>query len=231
MTSTELKEARRQAGWTQARLAERLGVTQAYVSLLEKGRRQVPVALARHVARLLSLPPTSLPFPGLEEVSKPTTNEWVEQSLARLGYPGYAHRRRPGAGRNPIEVLLRALNLDDLEPRLAEALPWLLLAFGVADPSSLVDRARSLNVQNRLGFVAALAQDVAEKGGARAHRVDELRRLQESLEPCRLAREDTLGQSRISERMRNWIRGKRSQSATHWNILTDLKAEHLFYGP
>jgi transcriptional regulator with XRE-family HTH domain len=92
MTSTELKEARRLAGWTQARLAKRLEVTQAYVSFLEKGRRRMPVALARQVARLLDLPPTSLPLPDIEEVSRPTTNEWVEQSLARLGHPGYAHR-------------------------------------------------------------------------------------------------------------------------------------------
>jgi len=101
----------------------------------------------------------------------------------------------------------------------------------VADPASLVDRARSLNLQNRLGFVAALAHDVAGKAGAYEHRVNELRRLQESLEPCRLAREDTLGESQMSERMRDWVRGKRSGAATHWNILTDLVAEHLSYGP
>ena len=231
MTGTELEEARRVAGWTQARLAVRLKVTQAYVSFLEQGRRRVPAPLARRLARLLRLPATSLPLPDLEEMSKPTTNEWVEQSLARLGHPGYSHRKRLGNERNPMEVLLRALSLDDLDPRLAEALPWLLLRFGVGDRTHVVERARFLNLQNRLGFTAALAQQVAETKGSQAHHVEELRRLQESLEPCRLARADTLGQSRMSKRMRNWVRSKRSRAAAHWNILTDLVAEHLSYGP
>src|SRR5204862_2965596 len=44
-----------------------------------------------------------------------------------LGYPGFTHLRpRRWALKNPAEVLLAALAQDDLEPRLVEALPWLL---------------------------------------------------------------------------------------------------------
>jgi transcriptional regulator with XRE-family HTH domain len=226
----ELKEARRDAGWTQAALAARLQVTQAYVSFLERGKRPVPVTLAHRLARLLRLSPSSLPLPDAGEFSKPPTNAWVEGSLARLGYPGYAHRRRPGGVRNPSEVLLRALKLDDLDPRLLEALPWLLLRFGVGDCKHLVERARHLNVQNRLGFIAALAEQLAESGGAFGDRAGEIRQLLASLEPFRLAVEDAWGRPPRTERMRKWLRAHRSATATHWNILSDLVQEHLSYG-
>jgi transcriptional regulator with XRE-family HTH domain len=231
VSGVELKEARRVAGWTQAALAGRLQVTQAYVSFLERGKRPVPMALARRLARLLRLSPTSLPLPDRGEFSKPTTNTWVEASLARLGYPGYAHRRRPGGVRNPSEVLLRALNIDDLDPRLLEALPWLLLRFGAGDYKHLVERARFLNLQNRLGFTAALAEQLAKRQEAHNNRAGELRVLLASLEPFRLAREDTLGPPPRTQRMRKWLRAHRSATSAHWNILSDLVPEHLSYGP
>jgi transcriptional regulator with XRE-family HTH domain len=230
VNGVELKEARRVVGWTQATLAGRLQVTQAYVSFLERDKRAVPVTLARRLARLLRLSPTSLPLPDGREFSKPTTNTWVEGSLARLGYSGYAHRRRPGGIRNPSEVLLRALSVDDLDPRLLEALPWLLLRFGAGDYNHLVERARFLNLQNRLGFIAALAEQIAKRQGTRADRAAELRELLASLEPFRLAREDTLGRPPRTDRMRRWLRMHRSATAAHWNILSDLVPEHLPYG-
>jgi len=45
-----LREARAALGLTQADMADRLGVTQAYVSMLENGRRVVPQALRDRVA-------------------------------------------------------------------------------------------------------------------------------------------------------------------------------------
>ena len=129
MTGTSLQQHRRGAGWTQARLADRLGVTQAYLSLMERGRRRVPDRLAQAATRLLRLPATTLPLPAYAAFDTAVAESWVEQSLSRLGYPGFAHRRHPGVTRNPVEVLLRALAFDDLDPRLAEALPWLLLRF------------------------------------------------------------------------------------------------------
>ena len=225
----ELKEARRVAGWTQAALAGRLKVTQAYVSFLEGGKRPVPGALARRLARLLRLSPSSLPLPDGGEFSKPTTNIWVEGSLARLGYSGYAHRRRAGGVRNPSEVLLRALSVDDLDPRLLEALPWLLLRFGAGDRTRLVERARFLNLQNRLGFMTALAEELAKGEESYGERAGELRQLLASLEPFRLAREDSFGRPPRTERMRNWVRAHRSAMAAHWNILSDLVPEHFSY--
>lgn len=230
MKGAELRQARRAAGWTQTALATRLQVTQAYVSFLEHGKRPVPVSLAHRVARHLRLPPTSLPLAERGAFSKPMTNAWVEDGLARLGYPGYAHRRRSSKVRNPSEVLLRALSIDDLDPRLLEALPWLLLRFGVGDATHLVERARFLNVQNRLGFTAALAAQVADKKGNYGERAAELRSLLALLEPYRLAREDALGSPGASSRIQTWVRANRSSAAKHWNMLSDLAPEHLPYG-
>ena len=47
MTGKDLKTGREQKGWTQEESASRLGVSQPYLSLLEKGARRVPEKLAR----------------------------------------------------------------------------------------------------------------------------------------------------------------------------------------
>ena len=93
----------------------------------------------------------------------------------------------------------------------------------------LVARARSMDLQNRLGFAVSLARRVAERNLLYRDREDELRRLEQALERSRLAREDTYGPGKMSERMRDWIRKNRSPEAEHWNLLTDLKPEHLPY--
>jgi hypothetical protein len=85
------------------------------------------------------------------------------------------------------------------------------------------------DIQNRLGFVAALARRVAESNKRFERRVPELRLLEDALEPSRLAREEAFGQGHASERLRGWLRTERSEAARHWNLLTDLKVEHLPY--
>lgn len=229
MNGAVLKRARSGAGWTQSRLADKLGVTQAYLSLMESGGRRVPPRLARRVARLLDLPPTVLSVDTSSTSRHPLTDRWVEAQLARLGYPGYAYRNRPGAVHHPEEVLLAGLSLDELDPRLAEALPWLLLRYEGVDERRLADQAKLRNLQNRLGFVVALARQAAERNPGFRRRVEGLTRFEEALEPSRLAREETLGQPHASGRLRAWLREERSDTARHWNLLSDLKVEHLPY--
>jgi hypothetical protein len=204
-------------------------VTQAYLSLMEGGKRRVPDRLARRAALLFGLPASCLPLSVPRALDRAAVDARLEQGLARLGYPPLAYRRRPGSYRNPGELLLMALAVDDLDPRLAEALPWLLLRFEGFDGDDLVARARSMDLQNRLGFTAALARRVAEDNPVYRHRVDELQRLEAALERSRLAREDTYGRRETSERMRAWLRENRMPEAEHWNLLTDLKPEHLPY--
>jgi transcriptional regulator with XRE-family HTH domain len=228
MTGESLRTGRREANWTQERLAERLGLTQEYVSLMERGRRPVPDHVARTAAHLLRLPATALPVPE-SKACKAATESWIGHALTRLGYPGFAYRRKQGPKHNPTEVLLKALARDDLDPRLVEALPWLLLHFEGFDFEALVLPAKLSDLQNRLGFTVTLAREVAEQDPRWRHRAGELRRLEEALEPSRLAREGSYGEVAGNERMNDWLRNHRSKAAKHWNLLTDLKTEHLPY--
>jgi len=229
MNGLQLREARRRAGWTQARLASRLGVTQAYLSLMEHGRRRVSVRLARATAGLLGLPATVLPMSAAPSGEARVTDTRGAQALARLGYPGLAYLAKPGAKMNPGELLLRALAVDELEARLAEALPWLLLGFDSFDTEAMAVRAKMQDRQNRLGFTVSLARQVAERNPRYRNRLDGLRRFEELLERSRLVREETYGRKEASPRMRKWLRANRSGEARHWNLLTDLKVEHLPY--
>ncbi len=62
MNGEELREARLRAGWTQEQAAGRLGITQAYLSMAEHGRRVLPTALARKAVQVLHASPTALPL-------------------------------------------------------------------------------------------------------------------------------------------------------------------------
>lgn len=229
MDGAILRRAREKARWTQVRLAKRLGVTQAYLSLMESGRRRVPPRLAHRLTSLLKLPPTMLPATTSGATNDRPVNEWFEAQLARLGYPGYAYRRNPGTLRHPAEVLLAGLSSDELEPRLVEALPWLLLRHDGFDVAQLVADAKARDLQNRLGFTVVLARQVAQRKKEFEGRLPDLRRVEEVLEPSRLAREEVFGQGRAGDRLRAWLKVNRSGAAKHWNLLTDLQVEHLPY--
>jgi len=229
MTGEFLRRCRRRSKWTQVRLASRLGVTQAYVSMMEKGDRRVSDHVAREVTHLLRLSADALPMPLKEVLDKPADEAWVAENLARLGYPGFAYLDKPGGKHNPVELLLRALALRHLDPRLAEALAWLLLHFEELNVQTLVSEAKLRGLQNRLGFTVSLARQVADHNPSYKHRLLQLHDLERMVEPSRLAREDTYCQGEMSERMLDWVRENRSAAAMHWNLLTDLKMEHLPY--
>ncbi len=92
MNGQELRAARLRKDWTQQQTAEKLGVTQAYLSMLEHGRRPLPYSLARKAVEALHAPATALPF---REDSFGTAfgSEKLRSELAALGYPGFAHLR------------------------------------------------------------------------------------------------------------------------------------------
>lgn len=230
MRTTHLELARRRRGWSQKEAARRLGLSQPYLSMLESGKRSLTRPMARKMMRAYQLPPTVLPPREPSDRSYTPDNQALAEDLGKLGYPGFAYLRTHRQTMNPAEVLLTALSKDDLEPRLTEALPWLLLRYGDGlDTRWLLTAARVNNLQNRLGFVASLARRVAEACPQFQHRVHTLRQLEQELYGSRLAQEDTLCQKSLPQRKRQWLAQNRPPEAAYWNLLTDWRPEVLSY--
>jgi transcriptional regulator with XRE-family HTH domain len=203
--------------------AQKLGVTQAYLSMVERGVRPVSTELASRAIDVFEVPATALPLGNYEHGSRDESS--FKQALGTLGYPGFAYLRG-SVKSNPAEVLMDALDCEDLDSRVAEALPWLPLAYPKLNWDWLTFNAKLRDRQNRLAFVVGLAQQLAEKNQdanlsrSLAERVD-------ALERSRLAAEDTLCKESMTRAERKWLRTHRSQTAERWNLLTDLTVEQL----
>lgn len=223
MTSDRFKSGRLQAGLTQKQAAAALGVSQPYLSQLEMGQRPVTAELARAATTLYRLPATALPMPEPPSKEDVADGAQLARQLSGLGYPGFQHLRPRKA--NPAAVVLAALLQDDLETRLAEALPWVLLTYPDLDWAWLVRHAKLHDVQNRLGFLVAVAKGLAADQPA----FTQLAAIEQQLERARLAREDTLCRESMPAAERRWLQAHRSALARHWNLLTGLTADQLSY--
>ncbi len=220
-----LRSARRTAALTQHQAAKRLGVSQAYLALLEGGRRRITPQLGVRIAKLYGLGPAALPL------STENLSDWDSSSLATglasLGYPGF--RQLAGApAHHPATILLAAIASSNVEIRVVEALSWLAAEYNDLDWEWLIREAKVRDLQNRLGFVVTLARVVTRKRGDRAA-AERLHEVEEILERARLVREDTLCQASLSDAERRWLRKTRPAEAGHWNLLTDLRARTLPY--
>jgi hypothetical protein len=180
------------------------------------------------VLKVFDLTPTALPLPS-EASGAPVRSRKHDftADLAALGYPGFAYLRTR-VQKNPAGVLLEALTEPNLDARVAEGLPWLTLTYVDMDWDWLVRNVKVRDRQNRLGFVVSLASEVAESKND-SERVKKLRECLQVLESARLAREDTFCHDSMTEAERNWLREHRSLVARHWNLLTNMKGEHLAY--
>lgn len=220
MSGEALRQAREGKGLSQADVATSLGVSQAYVSMLEKNRRPAPAALKRRLVSLLGLPASALP---VGDDAAPLAPDKTARALGALGYEGFAHLSH-GKKVNPAELLVRVLRSPVVEARVVQALPWLLLQHADLDWGWLLLQAKVNDLQNRLGFVVSVAWRLAEREGRPAV-VDCLRSWESVLEHSRLQREDTFGV--LTEAERKWLRLHRSPEAAHWNLLTAMGAAKL----
>jgi transcriptional regulator with XRE-family HTH domain len=227
VTGNALRTGREEANLTQQKAASRLGLTQAYLSMLERGRRPVTVALAAQATRVFHLPPTALPL----EVDPALTLDESEfkSELGALGYPGFSYLRGK-SHYNPARLLFLALDQDELDRRVVEALPWLVYRYPEMDWEWLTGKAKLNDRQNRLGFVVDIAEEFAEKAGE-ASRKKSLSQNKAVIERSRLVREDTLSNDSMTQAERKWLRRNRPPKARHWNLLTDLDVKHLAYVP
>lgn len=227
MTPSEWTTGREKAGLTQVTAARSLGVSQPYLSQLEKGLREASDDLARKAARLYKLPPTVLPLPATQNVRDVSPND-LQRRFAALGYPGFEHVRS-GAVTNPAEAVLNAVVKRDLDTRLVEAVPWVLSTFTDLDWDWLRDHAKLRNAQNRLGYLVYLADEASLTLPACQSTVEVLSKCKMELEEARLASEGTLCRDSMPEREKTWLRKNRPEAAVHWNLLTSLSADQLPY--
>jgi transcriptional regulator with XRE-family HTH domain len=219
-----LKAVRRQLGLTQQQAGRKLGISQPYLSLLEKGKRTAPPSLARKLVNLYGLSPAALPLERMEHFPARLDAHKLAEQIAGLGYPGLAYLRcRPK--RNPAQILLSVLAQSDVETRLVEALPWIVYRYEL-DWGWLLTRVKQFDLQNRLGYTTHLARALAQAHGD-IRRAKLLEQVEARLDRARLAREDTLCRDSLGEVERRWLRKHRPPAARHWSLLTDLRVEHL----
>lgn len=227
MQYEQLKAGRLRATLTQKQAAERLGVSQPYLSQLEKGERPVTAELASAATTLYRLPATALPLPDTLADEPDTDDALLARQLSGLRYPGFAHLRPRKA--NPAAVILAALVRTDLETRLAEALPWVLMTYPDLDWSWLIRHTKLRDVQNRLGFLVAMAKGLTADRPEYHTAFTRLCAAEQQLERARLARQDTLCRESMPNAERHWLESNRSPLARHWNLLTGLTADQLSY--
>lgn len=214
--STELKQARLSRGHTQQEAAARLGVSQAYLSMLESGKRKPSTELARKLMRLCEVPATVLP---VTDVPKRATADYFAGELAALGYPGFAHLR--GSRKmNPAQFLLMALEQNNLEARVAEGLPWVVSHYSKMNWDWLTTQAWTKRLQNRLGFVVTLAHRASGNAA--------LETPERTLADSKLAKVEPFCRE-LNEAEHRWLQEHSSEEAQQWNLLSDLRPDQLRY--
>ena len=225
MTGLELRQAREKKGWTQQEAAPRLGLSQSYLSMLEQNKRVVPKSRFQQVLAVYDvLSPLALPLHGEARWSE-LGNQEVAEQLSGLGYPGFSYMRGRAAW-NPAELLVAALTKDELESRLSEALPWLVLEFSTMKWDWVVLQMKLHDCQNRLGFVLTLARLLAERVGNSAVS-QQLSNVEKVLLPSVLLRELTFCHEHMPQAERRWLKANSTPEARQWNVLSDLSPEHL----
>lgn len=91
-----------------------------------------------------------------------------------------------------------------------------------------VENAHRFNLQNRLGFVVALARRVADMRD-QATRSTELSRLESMLRDSRLVKEDFFLPSASDGERGRVVEGKPDRQCEVLDLLTDISPEHLRY--
>jgi transcriptional regulator with XRE-family HTH domain len=227
MTNQQFKAGRVQARLTQMQAARRLGLSQPYLSQLERSQRPVTPELARLATKVYRLPPTGLPVDETATSGEVSDASRLARQLSGLGYPSFAHLRAEQT--NPAALVLRSLVQRDLEVRLTEALPWVLGKYPDLNWSWLMDQVKLKDVQNRLGFLVGMAKELAVSRGKFRSALEPLSVVEAKLEHSRLAREDTLCRESMPAAERRWLASNRSPLAQHWNLLTGLTVDQLSY--
>lgn len=182
-----------------------------YVSALQ-------AELLKRLRRLEKIEPNVVVFQPIDE------NRLAAQ-LAAAGYPGFSYMSGE-ANCKPAELLLSALVRDELDSRITESLPWLVLTYHDLDWEWVTREAKIHDVTNRLGFTVTLARELAQQQ-RKLGKVQSLEEIEKKLERSKLVREETFCHENMTEAERKWLRQRSTPEARRWNLLSDLAVEHL----
>lgn len=227
MNSSQLLQARQNKNWEQIETAEKLGVSQSYLSLMETGKREITKRVSLRAIKVFGFPPTALPIEQNFDELVLIKNDELAKDLGTLGYPKFAFLKA-NRKKNPLEILFLALKNENLESRLVEALPWLVFTYSDLDWEKLFKLAKINDLQNKLGFVICLARALAESS-KNQEKVAFLGEREIELANSRLFQEAAFSRN-ITETEINWLKKNRSKDAKFWRVLSDLEIKHLDYG-
>ena len=193
--------------------------------MLENNQRPVSARKLPLLVEVYGLSYSALPFLGHEHWNRLNSRKAANE-LAALGYAGFSYLRTRRPRWNPAELLVAALTHDQLESRVAEALPWLAYTFYDLNWDWVAREAKVNDVTNRLGFVVTLACELAErKGDGPATNV--LRNVEAHLQRSTLMREQTFCNEGMTSAERRWLQSRKTPEAQQWNVLSDLCLENL----
>jgi DNA-binding XRE family transcriptional regulator len=216
----DVRRWRVRGGLTQVEAAQALGVSQTYLSLIERGRRPLTSELSLRLKRLPR---------GSVWNSQAATDREFQVALADLGYPPFAHLKESRRQVDPATLLLRALLQPDVDARVTEGLPWVSANYQASvDWDWMVRQAKLSNLQNRLGFLLDLSLAMVRRGisgGAGAP----FEQARSDLDEARLLNEASFCWDSMPEATRGWMRANRGPEAQHWNVVTRLRSEDLPY--
>jgi transcriptional regulator with XRE-family HTH domain len=202
----KLRRWREQNDLRQVDAARLLGVSQPYLSLMEKGVRPLRRELQERLDAV-----------RFRQAEHGTMDDRLRAQLSALGYPGFEHVDPVRPAPEPAVVVLHALSQPTVDARVAEALPWLAREYaGSLDWSWLVQQAKLRNLQNRLGFLVQLSNPAADPAMQKAI---------EELDKARLLTEATFCWDGMPDATRKWVRARRSPQAEHWNVVSLMRSE------
>lgn len=227
MNGAQILKERVSRNWEQQEAAAKLRVSQPYLSLIEVGKRRVTEKLARRAVQVFKLPPTALPASREFLSSRTKTANLIVAQIAGLGYPKFSHLKKTKKV-NPAVILLIALETDDIDSRVIEALPWLIFNFPEMDWVRVICDAKVTDAQNRLGFLLSLAFQAARRTKSES-KTSLFKDLLGSLEKSRLMHNDSFRRESLTETEKEWLKKYRTKGACRWRMLSNLSAKHLIF--
>ena len=223
MNGQQLLNARLNRNWEQLEAAEKLKVSQPYLSLLEAGKRPITERLARRAVQVFNLPPTVLPFNEKSRIEKVKDSNFLDSQFAALGYPKFSHLKKSRSIKkiNPALVLITALQKDDLDSRTLEALPWSIYNFAEMDWSKIIRETKLADAQNRLGFLISPAYEKSKQTNDE-YKKQIFKELLSKLEKSRLYEEDSFRRETLTKTEKAWLKKTDQGKRRFWRVLTNL---------